>query len=554
MKRLLPQNKTFSSLVLDIFSFLYEKDEFKSFETYSKESIPKTGMPGETIVQLYAVNSGHRLTGLFLKSSLYSVQERNRRRAPRWFEKPFSFKGEQVFLSSQWNSEGEYQLTLDDLNFFLKLCYYNKNEDSYYKVLKNDELFEFYEVKKGEINEDEIINQEKSSCVNVDFSVSQKIFFGTPGTGKSYKANEFVNDVVLSVYKRDERREKFAQSGMPKASHYADVLNNADSFGVDIFGIDHVSELEEHLKSCEGDDKVKNPRHSALRSYIEFLKISKVYRTTFHPDYDYAQFVGSYKPKKENGQITYSFVPQVFAKAYAAAWKNLNQPVYLVIEEINRGNCAQIFGDLFQLLDRKNGESEYPINADADFGQWLVDEAKVPKHEYDENGCVKIMLPPNFNILATMNTSDQSLFPMDSAFKRRFDWEYVPIDYKKTEADFTIVIGDKKYRWLDFLKKVNADIYIATESEDKQMGEFFVKPSDGKTIDLPTFCSKVLFYLWDSVYKDDDQNKKVFRFDWKFDGEEKNRPVTFQSLFEDEKTKIAIVQKMMENLDVPEKQ
>ncbi|OWV14722.1 hypothetical protein [Fibrobacter sp. UWH1] len=120
MKRLLPQNKTFSSLVLDIFSFLYEKDEFKSFETYSKESIPKTGMPGETIIQLNAVNSGHRLTGLFLKSSLSSVQERNGRRAPRWFEKPFSFKGEQVFLSSQWNSEGEYQLTLDDLNFFFE--------------------------------------------------------------------------------------------------------------------------------------------------------------------------------------------------------------------------------------------------------------------------------------------------------------------------------------------------------------------------------------------------------------------------------------------------
>lgn len=295
------------------------------------------------------------------------------------------------------------------------------------------------------------------------------------------------------------------------------------------------------------------------------------FRTTFHPDYDYVQFVGSYKPKKEGSSITYSFVPQVFAKAYAAAWKNLNQPVYLVIEEINRGNCAQIFGDIFQLLDRKDGHSEYPIDVDSDFANFIRAELADKFSDYKKEICsycedaadesqtaddefCKIALPPNFNILATMNTSDQSLFPMDSAFKRRFDWEYVPIDYKKTEADFTIVIGDKKYRWLDFLKKVNADIYIATESEDKQMGEFFVKPSDGKTIDLPTFCSKVLFYLWDSVYKDDDQNKKVFRFDWKFDGEEKNRPVTFQSLFEDEKTKIAIVQKMMENLDVPEKQ
>lgn len=265
------------------------------------------------------------------------------------------------------------------------------------------------------------------------------------------------------------------------------------------------------------------------------------FRTTFHPDYDYAQFVGSYKPKKDGSSITYSFVPQVFANAVKKALEKNSQPIYLVIEEINRGNCAQIFGDIFQLLDRdENGVSRYSIDLDSDFAEWL--------------GQKTLRLPRNFNILATMNTSDQSLFPMDSAFKRRFDWEYVPIDYKKTEADFTIVIGDKKYRWLDFLKKVNADIYTATESEDKQMGEFFVKPSDGKTIDLPTFCSKVLFYLWDSVYKDDDQNKKIFRFDWKFDDEEKNRPVTFQSLFEDEKTKIAIVQKMMEKLNVPEKQ
>lgn len=292
------------------------------------------------------------------------------------------------------------------------------------------------------------------------------------------------------------------------------------------------------------------------------------FRTTFHPDYDYAQFVGSYKPKKDKEdpkRIVYEFVPQVFAKAYAAAWnaylENQTKPeqVYLVIEEINRGNCAQIFGDLFQLLDRKNGESEYPINADADFGQWLVDEAKVPKHEYDENGCVKIKLPPNFNILATMNTSDQSLFPMDSAFKRRFDWEYVPIKYAKAKEnenknpwEFSIVLEDKakenklEFNWIDFLKKINADIYTVTQSEDKQMGEFFVKPRDGKTIDLDMFRSKVLFYLWDSVYKDEVDQNKVFHFKY---SDNSDNEVTFQSLFGSDDKAIEIIKKMMENLD-----
>lgn len=350
-----------------------------------------------------------------------------------------------------------------------------------------------------------IVISEKTSCKPVIFCnmIGQKIFFGAPGTGKSHKIDN-------GLFKNED---------------------------VSAYGLMSVSQ------DCK-------------------------FRTTFHPDYDYTQFVGSYKPKKDtNGNITYSFVPQVFAKAYAAAWKAYleNQtepkPVYLVIEEINRGNCAQIFGDLFQLLDRKNGESEYPINADADFGQWLVDEAKIPGHEYDENGCVKIKLPPNFNILATMNTSDQSLFPMDSAFKRRFDWEYVPIQYKnpynaekekdahdKWLADkFVIDLGLKENnpKWLHFLKKVNADIYKVTQSEDKQMGEFFVKPKDG-VIDLNMFRSKVLFYLWDSVYKDEVDHKTTFHFNYP---EKNGSEVTFQSLFGEDATAIEIIKQMMDNLD-----
>lgn len=220
---------------------------------------------------------------------------------------------------------------------------------------------------------------------------------------------------------------------------------------------------------------------------------TNVYRTTFHPDYDYATFVGCYKPVKDGDKLDYRFIPQVFTKAYATACLHHDDPVYLIIEEINRGNCAQIFGDLFQLLDRKkNGESEYPIVPDSELSKYLEKKGIV---EY-----TKLCLPANLHIYATMNTSDQSLFPMDSAFKRRWAMEYVPIDYEKEKAKaFTITLDSGKvYKWVDFLKAVNEKISYATDSEDKQMGEFFIKSS----VTSDEFKNKVMFYLWSEICKD----------------------------------------------------
>lgn len=235
-------------------------------------------------------------------------------------------------------------------------------------------------------------------------------------------------------------------------------------------------------------------------------KGKKVFRTTFHPDSDYSTFVGTYKPESDGETIRYTFVPQTFTNAYIEAYKDIDTPVYLIIEEINRGNCAQIFGDLFQLLDRRNdGYSEYPINADKDLRDYIRTELARHKgidpdieSEGIEDG--KLSLPPNLHILATMNTSDQSLFPMDSAFKRRWDWEYVPIQYEGTTSDyFTITLSGKRFRWIDFLKAVNDRIRRVTESEDKQLGNYFIK-SD---IDEKEFKSKVMFYLWSEVCKDE---------------------------------------------------
>lgn len=228
-------------------------------------------------------------------------------------------------------------------------------------------------------------------------------------------------------------------------------------------------------------------------------------RTTFHPDSDYSTFVGCYKPTKdeESGEITYDFTPQAFTNAYVAAWKNVESPFFLIIEEINRGNCAQIFGDIFQLLDRDpNGFSSYKTTPDQDLANYIREQfTDTDIDDADVKSGKKMQLPPNLYIWATMNTSDQSLFPIDSAFKRRWDWRYIPIDY--TDKGHYIACGDTQYSWADFLQKVNDKVESVTQSEDKKLGYWFMgNGAEQKEITVDRFVSKVVFYLWNDVFKD----------------------------------------------------
>lgn len=281
-----------------------------------------------------------------------------------------------------------------------------------------------------------------------------------------------------------------------------------------------------------------------------------VVRTTFHPDTDYSTFVGAYKPTtksvpvmtvirkeavlvKDNegnemteDKIVYKFVSQAFLQAYVEAWKKYcavqenEEPLdeYLVIEEINRGNCAQIFGDLFQLLDRGDkGFSVYPIMADSDMKEMLKKEfagLEIKKKE-SINALFKggkdivaqvlkgdiLLLPNNLYIWATMNTSDQSLFPIDSAFKRRWDWKYMPIDTKK--ENWNIEVDGKKYSWSDFLEAVNEQIFEVTKSEDKKLGFYFCR-ANNHVVDAEKFVGKVIFYLYNDVFKDYGYDRKMF--------------------------------------------
>ena len=398
-------------------------------------------------------------------------------------------------------SRGDYKIyqnsdgTKDLKDFFLDTLHLesDKNLDDYFAIKKkNSTKYIVYYLPKDIIfsnffsiaaNDQILFISEKSDGVKNEESDIPKsrqiIYYGAPGTGKSHKIKE-----ALGEY-----------------------------------------------EDCPADKKVP--------------KVN-IFRTTFHPDSDYSTFVGAYKPTKgkrplyglfgkdtvrmKDGEdlfedmITYKFVPQAFLNAYIRAYQT-DENVYLIIEEINRGNCAQIFGDLFQLLDRdENGISEYTIKADADLKSFLEEELG------EDNPGIKdgeLCLPSNLYIYATMNTSDQSLFPIDSAFKRRWDWEYEPIKYKNT--DWKIVIDGTEYSWVSLQRKVNDKILSATSSEDKMLGDYFVNPSDGIITDK-VLLNKILFYLWNDVCKDGEGD--IFRTK---EGD-KEADITFSDLYGTDKS------------------
>ena len=239
-------------------------------------------------------------------------------------------------------------------------------------------------------------------------------------------------------------------------------------------------------------------------------------RVTFHPDYTYAHFVGTYKPvpcRDENGRstITYKYVPGPFMRTYVKAIKNSRestpQPYLLIIEEINRANVAAVFGDIFQLLDRDDDETSiYSIQASEDMKLYLADELGGLPSDYEE-----IKLPDNMFIWATMNSADQGVFPMDTAFKRRWDFTYLNINTGESGiAGKKISLGTGAYQrdveWNTLRRAINDRLSSFRVNEDKLLGPYFLSrkviPAKGE-IDLGRFVdafkNKVLMYLFDDA-------------------------------------------------------
>ena len=429
---------------------------------------------------------------------------------------------------------------------------------------------------------------------------------------KRFYFNGLLKDIIFTDYKGNQRRTKFTIRNY-FAGGYTDLHIVKANDGIFDIRISNAN-VPTYDKKEEGLEDIESNRENQSLQQIYYgapgtgkshtiNKITKdwdVIRTTFHPDSDYSTFVGAYKPtvgmlpicdeagqpikindvglKKE--QITYKFVRQAFLNAYLSAWKKYAdakdgevEPQFLVIEEINRGNCAQIFGDIFQLLDRAdNGFSTYPIVADSDISKSIEEAFKneevfkidslsidgaVKNYNSDLSDDVRegriLLLPPNLYIWATMNTSDQSLFPIDSAFKRRWDWKYIKItnayekddngQYKtdehgnKVPLNWKIKINETTEKdWWEFLDKINAIISNMTSSADKQLGYFFCKADENKVISVEKFVNKVIFYLWNDVFKDygfEDSSLFLVKVKDK-DGKDIDKDLTYPDFFDED--------------------
>lgn len=274
-----------------------------------------------------------------------------------------------------------------------------------------------------------------------------------------------------------------------------------------------------HMINKTLSDKIKDEKQRA----------QQVVRVVFHPEYTNADFVGQILPVMNEGGVDYRFKAGPFSRILKRALKNPGNPYYLIIEEINRGNAAAIFGDLFQLLDRNiDGWSSYPVE-NLDINSFLRSESdsyndksttssvKIGAIDFDEN--TGIRLPPNLSILATMNTSDQNVFTLDNAFQRRWEMKLVENKFDGEESQYqkNAIIEGSSVSWEQFQTEINAEISkVSIENNlssmvDKRLGCWFVKAVKKENgsfeIKEEDFKNKILKYLWDDAFK---FNREVF--------------------------------------------
>ena len=394
----------------------------------------------------------------------------------------------------------------------------------------------------------------------------QIIYYGAPGTGKSngikqYFTNNNIDEktqVIRTTFHPDSDYSTFVGAYKPtmeKKAAKQPILNFADL-------VDKLKEYKQQQHdnatlACtkfgfDYHDSLTNIREDKTDNILNLVKAVYDPHNSLDTNVRAGKIIGEGLAEElYEEKIVYKFVPQAFLKAYVAAWKNQEQNMFLVIEEINRGNCAQIFGDIFQLLDRNdNGESEYPIKADQDIQNYLA-EVFADCDTLPENikSGEELVLPSKLYIWATMNTSDQSLFPIDSAFKRRWDWEYVPIKEAK-DKNYKIVLSGSniEYNWWDFISAINNVINDVTSSEDKKLGYFFCKPCDDKNITANQFVNKVIFYLWNDVLKDYEMPKEFeYGETKKKEDSSKSNHMSFNDFYTDQE---ACIRQLMENLGV----
>jgi hypothetical protein len=438
---------------------------------------------------------------------------------------------------------------IDDKNFLRYLtagmfCELNEDSNSFLNNIVSNKTISLriIEPKTKNVrvsfnNSNDIVNaiNNTTSLTGIIYEKGSVFFIGNPRQssprGLFYKAYELFSDFLFDHYQIEKNdlvnnpfKNTFNKTNQIDIfSELSNIFKNNSNYSKIMTSLEQG--CIEALNTLKWGNKIDNLKLSNSKNQIFYgapgtgkshkvneiiqTKLERTERVTFHPEYDYTSFVGGYKPSMKDDDIVYEFIPQAFTNIYVKAWNNLDKDYYLVIEEINRGNCAEIFGDIFQLLDRNNS---YAITPSKELKEYLENQFIV-NDNVDGN---KMILPPNLNILATMNTSDQSLFPMDSAFKRRWDWEYIPINDKFSDdnqsSKFNVILpNEESFSWLEFILAVNNVIRDNDNlGMDKCLGNYFINP-ESTNIEIETFINKVVFYLWNDVFKDEAEEHNIFK-------------------------------------------
>jgi hypothetical protein len=600
------ENTSLRPFAFEVFKIIYRDFGEEFLKRYSEEQNTRIADFEYVGVKFPKYFGNSKLLGIFDDEKVKAIHDSGNRF--RYQKEPLKlYKNAPIFYFStefEYNRSNESHILFHDFKRFIEDYSHSK-----YSLRKNDEgIYQLLEV-NVDLDSRELLFSVQNNLrefafrsfkvvledVGESFLIDKKAFLERKHNEKSYKAvifpDYFGSKKILGSFDSEQTEQtlktgtsiRFNRENMKilgekyiyfsyqwshpieDKSHpnFSELVAFIKDFGQNKYEIIYQEETKTYtLFELKSDKPVMSPIQKIFfgspgsgKSYhIKSNYPGSWPRITFHPELDYQGFVGAYKPSvvrnPKGDTITYRFVEEAFIKAYCEAWKTV-EPYYLIIEEINRGNCAQIFGDIFQLLDRGNdGFSEYPIICSPDvrehLAEKLADIARLSEY-FEKSGSddfSRMILPNNLNILCTMNTSDQSLFPMDSAFKRRWDWHYIPIDYDDAQKFKIDLESEGEFKWGDLIYEINQRIKDHTQSEDKQLGNRFVSSVDCR-ISKNQFVSKVVFYLWSEIYKDEHgTGNSVFTL-------EDENELTFSDFFDKGKVNLKVTRKFIEKFLPP---
>lgn len=424
-------------------------------------------------------------------------------------------------LLEQGTSTGEYSITIDEYRYLVTTT------GSYESFLNTLFLIKIW---RDHLDETKEFDHLRNKFDNRFIQVLKQLPTLNIDNNKIEIKHSKINEVRKKIFCFEQRENYLADN------NYIEFLGSEESLFDDVTisenidchkRTDFVQEIHFGAPGTGKSYSLAGIISESYKGYKHTDENPYVFRTTIYSEYTYYDFIGNIMPSSdEDNKIEYKFSPGVFTQALTSAFKNEDKDIYLIIEEMSRGNIASILGDIFQLLDRDStGKSEYCINNDIIYKELISKGVQnLPKG--------KIYLPSNFHILGTVNTSDQNVNVIDTAFKRRFDFVYEQVKPKQEKDQngnwvylnsYTFKLGEETFEWNQFYQKVNE--FIVNEnnglglSEDKQLGQFFVKfiqQSDNisnEEINNNNFKmvkNKILHYLWDDVQLASMTDNRIF--------------------------------------------